>query len=54
MQQNYAIDDDNKNNLYVSNLHFYQQGNIAQLVERLALDPEARVRILVRVNFLNK
>ena len=51
MQQNYAIDDDNKNNLYVSNLHIYQQGNIAQLVEHLALDPEARVRFSVVVFF---
>ena len=41
--QNYARHESNKNNLSISNLHFFQQDRVAQLVERLALDPEARV-----------
>ena len=46
--------DGNKKNTYVSNLINFQQAKIAQLVERLALDPEARVRVPEGANFLNK
>ena len=41
-------------NINVSNLLHLYQARIAQLVERLALDLEARVRIPVGANFLNK
>jgi hypothetical protein len=52
--QNYARHESNKNNFAISNLHSFQQVRVAQLVEHLDLDPEARVRIPVEVNFLNK
>ena len=35
-------------------LYYFHQARVAQLVEHLALDSEAQVRILVGVNFLNK
>ena len=52
--QNYARQESNKNNLAISNLLFFQQPRVAQLLERVANDPETRVRILVGMNFLNK
>ena len=52
--QNYARQESNKNNLAISNLFFFQQPRVAQLLERVANDPETRVRILVGMNFLNK
>jgi hypothetical protein len=48
------MQDGNKKNTSVSNLLNFQQAKIAQLVERLALDPEARVRNPEEANFLNK
>ena len=45
--------DANKKNQFVTNLHFFHQAKLAQLVERLGLDPEARVRIAVEVKFFN-
>ena len=43
-----------KKNPNVLNLQHFQQAKLAQLVERLALDLETRVRIQVGVIFLNK
>ena len=42
-----------KKNHSVSNLHSFKQGKLAQLVERLGLDLEARVRISVGANFFD-